>query len=376
MVYVHIPFCKQLCAYCDFYFTVSLNRRAQMVQALLREMDVREKEFIAGEHAALNTLYFGGGTPSVLEPHELQQLIEKVKKLCAVKEFEELTVEINPDDATPEYLQQIRDMGVNRLSIGVQLFDDALLRLLRRRHTAAQARDSVRRARAAGFCNITIDLMYGLPQQTLAGWQRALEQALKLDVPHISAYHLTIEPKTLFGRQQAKGQLLLPPEEESVAQFRYLHDTLVQAGYEHYEVSNFARPGFRAVHNSGYWKGFCYLGIGPSAHSYNGRSRRWNVANNLRYLQAIEANEPFSESEELTAEMRFNEYLLLSLRTAEGADLEYITKKFGEPFLQYVLQQAQQYLCAGTLVKTANLLQIPPPQFLLSDQVIRGLFVG
>ncbi len=352
-----------------------------MVHALLREMDLRKDCFvvIASDSKAIyndvpNTLYFGGGTPSVLEPRELQQLIEKVKILRGVDSFDELTVEVNPDDITSAYAQALRAMGVNRLSIGIQTFDDALLKNIRRRHSSAQAIASVQMAQAAGFDNITIDLMYGLPGQAMDAWKRDVAQAMALDVPHISAYHLTVEPNTLFGKQQAKGLLHLPEEELGIQQFLYLHDTLEETGYEHYEVSNFARRGFRAVHNSGYWQGFPYIGIGPSAHSYNGCRRRWNVANNLRYLQAVENSEPFYESEELTTEMRFNEYLLISLRTAAGVDLDYITKNFGVSFLEHTLQQVQRHLATGTLAKNDNRLQIPPRQFLRADEVIRDLF--
>ena len=371
MLYVHIPFCKQLCAYCDFYFSVSLQRKEQMLRALLHEMDVRVGK---QQSTDLNTLYFGGGTPSVLTPPELFLLIEKAKKRLEVNAFSELTVEVNPDDISFEYATQLREIGVNRLSIGIQSFCDNQLKTLRRRHNSAQAKESVRAAQAAGFKNITIDLMYGLPNQTIEDWKNDVAQALALDVPHISAYMLTIEPHTIFGKQQIQNSLSLPSEEICEAQFLYLHDTLEGVGYEHYEVSNFARKNFRAQHNSGYWKGFSYVGIGPSAHSFDGKNRQWNVANNLRYLEAIENNFPAFETEILSPEMRFNEYLLVSLRTAAGADLQHIGSTFGESFLQHCLAQAQIYLATGKLVKTNDCLHIPPRQFLLSDSIIRDLF--
>ncbi|MDR0694502.1 MAG: radical SAM family heme chaperone HemW [Prevotellaceae bacterium] len=372
MLYIHIPFCKRLCAYCDFHSSMSLERKEQMVHALLCEMEERKNYLPAPLFPA--TLYFGGGTPSTLSPAELHGLIEKARLLFTPPAFSEITVEINPDDSTPEYIAQLRDMGVNRLSIGVQSFQERLLKLLQRRHSAQQAIDCVKTAQSAGFKNITIDLMYGLPQQTPEEWRQDIAQALSLHVPHISAYHLSIEPKTLFGKQYAKGTLSLPEEATGVQQFLYLHDTLEDAGYVHYEISNFARDGFRAEHNSGYWKGFPYLGVGPSAHSYNGQSRQWNMANNRRYIEAIENRQPAFEIELLTTGMRFNEYLLTSLRTAEGADLQYMEKTFGKPFLQHCLQQAQQHLSAGVLVRTGNQLQIPPRRFLLADAIIRDLF--
>ncbi|MDR2358985.1 MAG: radical SAM family heme chaperone HemW [Prevotellaceae bacterium] len=372
MLYIHIPFCKQLCAYCDFHSSISLERKEQMVHALLCEMEERKNYLPAPQFPA--TLYFGGGTPSTLSPAELHGLIEKARQLFTPPAFSEITVEINPDDSTPEYIAQLRDMGVNRLSIGVQSFHERLLKQLRRRHSAQQAIDCVKTAQEAGFKNITIDLMYGLPQQTPEEWRQDIALALSLHVPHISAYHLSIEPKTLFGKQYAKGTLPLPEEATGVQQFLYLHDTLEDAGYMHYEISNFARNGFRAEHNSGYWKGFPYLGIGPSAHSYNGQSRQWNIANNRRYMEAIENRQPAFEIEQLTTGMQFNEYLLTSLRAAEGADLQHIAKTFGELFLQRCLQQAQQHLAAGILARTGNQLHIPPRRFLLADAIIRDLF--
>ena len=373
MLYVHIPFCKHLCAYCDFYFSVSLQRKEQMFRALLREMEVRIPTYNQ-QTTGLNTLYFGGGTPSVLTPSELSQLIEKAKKLLNVNSFLELTVEVNPDDISSEYVTQLREIGVDRLSIGVQSFRDEQLKNLRRRHSAKQAIESVEKAQAAGFTNITIDLMYGLPEQTMSDWQRDVEQALALGVPHISAYLLTIEPNTIFGKQQAQNLLSLPSEEMCEAQFLYLHDRLEQAGYEHYEVSNFAQKNFRAKHNSGYWKGFSYLGIGPSAHSFDGENRHYNIANNIRYLEAVENNLPTFESEKISKETRFNEYLLVSLRTVEGGNLQHIHSTFGESFAEHCLQQAQPYLCSGKLIKTDYQLHISPRQFLLSDSIIRDLF--
>jgi oxygen-independent coproporphyrinogen-3 oxidase len=372
VLYIHIPFCKQWCAYCDFHFSISLERKEALLHALLREMETRKNYLPLPLFPA--TLYVGGGTPSVLAPAELNGLLETAGRLFATPAFSEITVEINPEDSTPAYLEQLREMGVTRLSIGVQSFQERLLNLLRRRHSAQQAVDCVKSAQAAGFDNITLDLMYGLPQQTPDEWRQDIAQALSLGVPHLSAYHLSVEPKTFFGKQQEKGLLPLPGEETSTQQFLYLHHTLEKAGYEHYEISNFARPGYRAVHNSGYWKGFPYIGFGPSAHSYNGHSRQWNVANNRRYVEAIENGTPAFETEELTTAMRFNEYLLTSLRTADGADLPHLAATFGEPFLQHCLYHAQRYIATGDLLRTGDRLQIPPRRFLLADAVIRDLF--
>jgi oxygen-independent coproporphyrinogen-3 oxidase len=345
-----------------------------MVHALLCEMDARKGELPLPLSPA--TLYFGGGTPSVLSPDELSLLIEKARALFAVTPFSEITLEVNPDDVTYDCALQWRAMGVNRLSVGIQSFHKHHLQRLRRRHSAAQSVACVAAAQAAGFDNISIDLMYGLPQQTDDEWRQDVAQALSLGVPHISAYQLTVEPKTLFSKQQAKGALSLPDEETVVQQFLFLHHSLESAGYAHYEVSNFARSGFRALHNSGYWQGAPYIGIGPAAHSYDGKRRRWNVANNRHYLRAMEQQAPAFEEEILTPEMRFNEYLLTSLRTADGADTHYIRHTFGEPFWRHCIRHAEKYLAAGTLVQSEGRWRIPPVHFIVSDEIIRTLFYG
>jgi oxygen-independent coproporphyrinogen-3 oxidase len=372
MLYIHIPFCKQLCSYCDFYFSLSLERKSQMMAALLHEMELR-KDYLPLPLSPA-TLYFGGGTPSLLSPDELNLFITKARLLSQAAVFTEITVEANPDDLTPDYVAHLLCSGVNRLSIGIQSFHDHHLKQLRRRHSARQAVESVRVAQAAGFRNITIDLMYGLPGQTLPEWEADVQEALRLEVPHISAYHLSIEPKTLLGKQHARGLLQLPEEETGVQQFLYLHNTLEKAGYEHYEISNFAREGFRGLHNSGYWQGFPYLGIGPSAHSYNGTSRQWNVANNIRYIAALEKNAPAFERENLTPVMRFNEYVLTALRTAAGMRLSQVAESFGEPYRKHCLLQAQPYIDSGKVVCTGDSLRIPAQHFIVSDEVIRALF--
>lgn len=374
MFYIHIPFCRQLCAYCDFYFSVSLERKEQMIAALLREMEERQGYLPFSHYPP--TLYFGGGTPSVLTPDELTLLIQKVRQVFAVESFPELTLEVNPDDITREDAAQWRTMGVNRLSIGIQSFREPHLKRLRRRHSATQAIAGVETAKEAGFENISIDLMYGLPHQTLAEWQSDIARAISLDVPHISAYCLTIEPKTIFGKQAANGALSLPDEATAARQFACVHAELENAGYAHYEVSNFARPGFQAVHNSGYWQGRPYIGLGPSAHSYNGESRQWNVAHNRRYLHAIENGLPAFETEVLTLEMRYNEYIITSLRTAAGASLQHIAHAFGEPFVRHCLQQAAKRMDRGQLVQCGRQLQIPPAHFIVSDDIIRELAWG
>jgi len=383
-IYIHIPFCKQLCAYCDFYFSVSLMHKEAMLQALLQEISLCSDYFnntslqpsLRGAIATKQTytLYFGGGTPTVYTPQELGLIIHHVKKTFQIHDFEEVTVEANPDDLSAQYLAALQAIGINRLSIGIQSFNDEHLRWMKRRHTAMQAIESVQLAQQAGFENISIDLIYGMPQLSMEEWKATIEKALSLAVPHLSAYHLTIEPHTLLGKQQQKGLLHPIAEEESEAQFLLLHQLLTQAGYEHYEVSNFARMGKQALHNSLYWQQEPYIGIGPSAHSFNGHSRQWNVANNKQYLAALQERRLPFEYEELTPAMQYNEYLLTGLRTAKGVNINYIRQHFGEAMAACLSKQAQQALAQGLLIKENEGYHIPAEHFFLSDSIIGNLF--
>lgn len=362
-IYIHIPFCRQICRYCDFHHVASLARKDGMLDAIGREIDRRRAEIGCG---SVKTLYFGGGTPSVCTPEEIGRFVRQVRERWRADTFEEVTLEANPDDLTPAYLDGLREAGIDRLSIGIQSFCDDHLRRMNRRHDARRAIEAVREAQAAGFGNITIDLIYGLPRMTAREWQYSLDRAVELDVQHLSAYHLTIEPRTFFGRQG------LQPVDESVSeeQFRILRETLSAAGFEHYEVSNFARPGFRARHNSSYWHGEPYLGAGPSAHSYDGaRRRRWNVADNRRYL----AGEPPGE-ERLTDTDLLNEYLMTRLRTAEGISTDFIAARFGAEQAERIAARCGDFAAAGDMFRTAEGFAIPAERFLVSDFLIAELF--
>jgi oxygen-independent coproporphyrinogen-3 oxidase len=346
-----------------------------MLQALLHEMELRRDYFSTSEKGPA-TLYFGGGTPSLLTPAELKLLLQQAQTVFDVDAFSEVTLEANPDDLSPAYLEALLATGINRLSIGIQSFNSTHLQWMRRRHTAAQAVESVVQAKKAGFANITIDLMYGLPALRTEEWKDTLMQALALDVPHISAYHLTIEPRTLLGKQAEKGLLQPLDEEESERQFLALHHTLTQAGYGHYEVSNFARPGYEALHNSAYWQQQPYIGIGPSAHSFNGTGRQWNKANNKQYVAAVAQGLPFSDGETLTPAMRYNEYILTGLRTAKGVDAAYIRRHFGSPYIDYFSRQIKPYLQTGKLKQQEERIYIPPQHFFVSDAIIEGLLLS
>ena len=365
-LYLHIPFCKRGCAYCDFYKEIGTARMLPLIDAMHRELDER-RGYLAGE--AIHTRYFGGGTPSLCPPELLGGLLDHAARIFDCSAVEETTLEANPEDLTPEYLTAIRRAGIDRLSIGIQSFDDDCLRLMNRRHTAARAIESVHQAREAGFENLTIDLIFGVPGFGGDSLRRSLEQALDLGVEHISAYHLTIEPGTAFARRAERGTFAPVEESVSEAEFALVHETLTRAGYEHYEVSNFARPGFRARHNTAYWHGTKYLGIGPAAHSFDGNERHWNVASVERYI----AGEP-AEAELLSDRDRFNEYVMTRLRTADGIDLEEAVSRFGSERIARMRLDAEGWIRAGTLRIEQGGMALPPERMLVSDAVIEALF--
>lgn len=365
-IYFHIPFCKRICAYCDFYKSADLRHLEAVAEAMHRELDAR-RDYLRGE--PVRTRYFGGGTPSLCPPELLGGLLEHAARLFDCTQTEETTLEANPDDLTPDYLAALRRIGIDRLSIGIQSFDDACLRLLNRRHTAARAIEAVHDARRAGFTNLTVDLIFGIPGFGGDSLRRTLDTALELDVEHISAYHLTIESGTAFGRRMARGQFAPVDEAVSEEEFGLVHDRLTAAGYEHYEVSNFARPGFRARHNAAYWHGVRYLGIGPAAHSFDGDERHWNPSSVERYLEGAPA-----ECEQLGDRDRFNEYVMTRLRTAEGIDLAEMSRRFGAERTGRALEEARRWTAQGTVVIRDGHIALPPRRMLLSDAVIEALF--
>ncbi|MGD2036145.1 MAG: radical SAM family heme chaperone HemW, partial [Bacteroidales bacterium] len=329
--YIHIPFCRKQCYYCDFHFTVSFKHLNKVIEAIKLEIIRRKKEF---ETVGFDTVYFGGGTPSILPVRELNSLFELIKMNFRLHSEPEITLEVNPDDLTKEYLRELRAKSpVNRLSIGVQSFDDHILRFLNRRHDSKAAVNSVKHAKKQGFENLNIDLIYGIPGTDVQAWNKNLELFGTLNIPHLSAYHLTIEPKTVFAYYRKKGKIKPVPEEESIRQFNLLTRFASENNYEHYEISNFAKRGFHSKHNLNYWNREAYIGIGPSAHSFDGRQRRWNVANNTKYYDSLlDHTDDYYESEELDKKTAFNEYLMTSLRTIGGIDGKYLAGHFGEEF--------------------------------------------
>ena len=365
-IYFHIPFCKRACSYCDFFKEIGTRRLDPLVEAMHRELEAR-RDYLGGE--AVRTRYFGGGTPSLCPPGTIRGLLEHAAELFDCSAAEETTLEANPDDLDEAYLAALREAGVDRLSIGIQSFDDDCLRLMNRRHTAAQAEEAVRAARRCGFGNITVDLIFGVPGFGGDVLRRTLDRTLELGAEHVSAYHLTVEPDTAFGRRAARGAFAPVGEQVSETEFRLVHETLTRAGYEHYEVSNYALPGRRARHNSAYWHGEKYLGIGPAAHSYDGCERHWNAASVDRYAAGEAAGR-----EVLTDCDRFNEYLLTRLRTAEGIELAEAGRLFGTQRLAKLEQEARRMAPSGMVRLTDERLSIPPERFLVSDAVIGALF--
>lgn len=346
-IYIHIPFCKQACHYCNFHFSTTLHRKGEMVQALLHELEL-QRDYLEG--ATLSSIYFGGGTPSLLSAKEREALFDKIFQLHSVQPDAEITFEANPDDLNAETLQSLRESPVNRLSIGIQSFFEEDLQLMNRAHRADQALAAIGDAQAAGFRDITADLIYGIPGASDARWADNIQTLLRFGIPHISAYCLTVEEGTALSHFVKKGTVPPVHEEQAARQFEILTDTLEQAGYQQYEISNFSLPGRHARHNSAYWLGDHYLGIGPSAHSYNGTSRQWNVANNSTYLRLLHQPnlaESWFETEHLSPEQRYHEQLMTGLRTIWGVDPLQFPPAFQPYFLEKVQPFIQQQLIAN-----------------------------
>ena len=370
-LYLHIPFCKQACVYCDFHFSTKLETKARMVDALIREIGLTAN-YLQGE--PLQSVYFGGGTPSLLTARELEKIWRAVEENHRLASPLEVTLEANPDDLDRQTLAQLADSAVNRLSVGVQSFDEADLRFMNRAHSAQQSRQALEYLQKAGFENFTIDLIYGLPGRGIDHWRKQLSYLTDLAVPHFSAYALTLEAKTLLAHQVKAGEVELPDDELLLSQFKALQAFADVADYQHYELSNFARPGREAVHNSAYWRGVAYLGIGPSAHSFKLPERRWNVANNHRYMKAIEQEILPSEREELTPKDQFNERVMTALRLRDGLDLEQLALDFGPGFRDHLLGESAKDRAHGRLALNEQRMYIPPAHRFETDGIAAALF--
>ncbi len=372
--YIHIPFCAKACYYCDFHFVASLKHKGIMLESFSLEMEKWQHEWSDVE---FSTLYFGGGTPSVLDVYEISAIIDKAKSLFNFKDDIELTLEANPDDLTEAYLRELKQQTeINRFSIGTQSFHDSDLTLLNRRHNGEDAYRSITNAYNLGFTNLNIDLIYGIPGLSIEDWEYNLDRFIELGIPHLSAYHLSIEPKTVFDNMRRKGKIIPVDEEASQAQYQLLIDKLKKAGYIHYEVSNFAKEGFFSKHNTNYWLVDSYLGIGPSAHSFKNKSRRWNIANNTRYCDALKkSTDDFFTKENLSMKDAFNEYVLTALRQLWGINLSMVEQRFGKTFLHHVEKTLKRFSPGTHYVKTDNGFALRESAWLISDYIIREFMI-
>lgn len=371
-IYIHIPFCRQKCYYCDFYKTVNTTLKPKFLQSLKAEAKVR-KNYLGNE--AVETIYFGGGTPSVLEAGEMEDILEHLNELFEVKENTEITFEANPDDLTPAYLEAIKQAGINRLSVGIQALQNRHLQKMNRRHDASQAIEAIQNAAKIGFNNISVDLIYGLPGLTETEWKDSLNQVFDLPVKHLSAYHLTYHEGTAFYTWLKKGTLRELRETESVNQFEILIDKAALAGFEQYEISNFARNELYSQHNTSYWQGKKYLGLGPSAHSFDQQSRRWNTSHVESYIKAIDNGLAFSEEEILSEKDRYNEYILTRIRTKWGVSLTAINELFGEEMKSYFLTQLAKYADAGLVNLENDRITLPRKGLFVSDEIMTDLMI-
>lgn len=371
-IYIHIPFCRKACTYCDFHFSTSLRNRDELLNALRKELRSRHTEIPFGQ---VDTVYFGGGTPSLLGYDELMPLFAEIHELFNVSAGAEITLEANPDNMSAAWLRDLKRTPVNRLSVGVQSFRDEDLQAMNRAHNAGEARSAIPAAAEAGFSNISIDLIFGLPGLTQEAWQQNVYTALQLPVVHLSCYGLTVEPRTQLAKQIREGSVSVPDEAEAAAQYAWLIETAEQAGIPWYEISNFAKPGFESKHNTSYWKGDYYLGIGPSAHSFDGNTRSWNVSSNAAYIQAVEKGERSAETETRNERIRMHEYILTSMRVRKGIPLQGFGEEFGGARLQRLLEAAMVYTERGQLIRNETHLSLSSNGLLLADAITSDLFI-
>lgn len=369
-IYIHIPFCRRACHYCDFHFTTNLSRSTELVDAILKEILLR-KDYLETE--SISTIYFGGGTPSLLPTADIERILNAIGKHHSIDSELELTLEANPEDLSKEKLQEFSSVGVNRLSLGTQSFIDSELKWMNRMHTANQTQQAISNAKNAGFNNISIDLIFGLPNQSEADWELNLKTAIELDVEHISSYSLTVEPKTVLNNNIKKGIQQPPIEEDSARFFLRGIDALTKAGFDHYEISNYAKPNHLSRHNSSYWHGAKYLGLGPSAHSYNGGQRQWNVRSNSAYISKVNGGESFQESENLSPSDKVNEHILTGLRTKWGIQKSILSSIDGNAW-DMVKQSAEKLQNQGLRIDD-HAITLTKDGMLVADNLTASLFI-
>ncbi|MGN6641041.1 MAG: radical SAM family heme chaperone HemW [Mucilaginibacter sp.] len=369
-IYIHIPFCKQACHYCDFHFSTSLAYKDNLLKALLKEIAL-QKNYLNGE--TIETIYFGGGTPSLLSGEEINAIIDAITNIHAVSAGAEITLEANPDDLDAAKIKALRQTPVNRFSIGIQSFFDEDLIWMNRAHRSAEAESSVKRAQDAGFENITADLIYGYPLLTDQKWKTNLDKMFGLQIPHISAYSMTVEPRTALASSIQKKKQASMNDEQSAAQFMYMMDAMQQQGFVHYEISNFCKPGHYSKHNTNYWKGVKYLGIGPSAHSYDGEGRQWNIANNAKYIQSLNSGLIPAEKEVLSETDRLNEYIMTSLRTMWGLDLDKLNS-IAAGSSDELLKLTHTFFEKEWISRNSDIICLTPTGKLYADHIASELF--
>ena len=370
-IYFHVPFCKQACHYCNFHFSTSLKHKNPVLDAMLSELKLRKEELVETEK--INSIYFGGGTPSLLSSAEVSVLIHEVKRNFNVAVDAEITLEMNPDDDRPDYLEELKTIGVNRLSVGIQSFHEEELKLMNRAHNAQEAFDVLNRIQGL-YDNFSLDLIFGLPNSTPESWQKNVEYTLQFNPTHISSYLLTVEPKTVLNHQIDNKQIEVLGEEDVLTQFNFLVDRLQAKGYDHYELSSFGKPGFRSVNNTAYWSEKPYLGIGPSAHSFNGETRSWNISNNAQYLKGISVGKPMIEREKLSIADRYNEYIMIGLRMQNGISLDYIEKNFGSDYKTLLKKGVQSQIASQVLYWDGDSLKVSRNVMMLVDGIASDLF--
>lgn len=370
-IYIHIPFCKQACYYCDFHFSTSLKKKKELVSCLIKEIEIRKFEL---NNSEIQTIYFGGGTPSLLSTKEIKRIVEAVYEHHHVSENPEITLEANPDDLSEKKIIKLSNSPINRLSIGIQSFFEKDLKLMNRAHNAQEAKECLKLA-SKYFKNISLDLIYGIPDCTDDEWRENIHTALSFGIPHISSYALTVEPKTALASFIDKGIIKEIDDEKASQQFNILIEELEKANFVHYETSNFGKIGFFSENNSSYWLGKSYLGIGPSAHSFDGKQRSWNIRNNAQYIKAIQANELHIEREVLSKNDRYNEYIMTGLRTIWGVSLSKIKSNFGENFVEYAIEQSQKYIEQGLLSFENKVLKTTKKGKFLADGIASDLFL-
>jgi len=369
-IYIHIPFCRQACYYCNFHFSTSGKRIPEMAGAIRKEMALQQSYL----SEKVETIYFGGGTPSLLPTREIQSILNSIRSLFEVDADAEISLEANPDDITADALQGWKEAGINRLSIGVQSFAEADLQWMNRAHSTLQATDCILLAHEQGIRNISIDLIYGTPLLTDEQWKENIATAISLNIPHLSCYALTVEPRTALAKLIETKQLADVDADKQARHFSILTQALAGAGFEHYEISNFALPGFRSRHNSSYWIGKPYLGLGPSAHSFNGKSRQWNIANNSLYLQSLATGMVPFEVEILSEEQRWNEFIMIRLRTIEGISLTEVKNNWGEQKYTVLITEAEKHIQRGHMVLGNDVLQLTAEGKFLADGIAADLF--